>query len=84
MLCYPLTKSFPNRDKQRKFCARLVRSYATGTFDMEATPESQMRKLKSQKSRRDAKSKAQIPLDNTEGGLDGIDEAGEDNPAEDE
>ena len=88
MLCDPLTKSFPNRDKQRKFCARLVRSYTTGTFDMEATPESQMRKLKAQKSRKDAKAKAQILLDNTEEGLNGIDadahEAGEDPPAEGE
>ena len=88
MLCYPLTKSFPNRDKQKNFCARLVRSYTTGTFDMEATPESTMRKLKAQKARKEAKQKAQILLDNTEDGLEGIDaetrEAGEDPPAEGE
>ena len=88
MLCDPLTKSFPNREKQKNFCARLVRSYTTGTFDMEATPESTMRKLKAQKARKESKQKAQILLDNTEDGLEGIDagipEAGEDPLAEGE
>ena len=87
MLCDPLTKSFPNREKQKSFCLRLVRSYTTGTFDMEATPESMMRKLKAQKARKQTKEKAQIHLDNTEDGLNGIDagipDAGEEHPPAD-
>ena len=55
-----------------------MKSYSTGTFDLEATPESQMRKLEAQKSRKDNKMKAQILPDNTGGGLEGVDDAGED------
>ena len=69
------------------FCLRLVRSYTTGTFDMEATPESTMRKLKAQKSRKQAREKAQIHLDNTEDGLHGVNDeapdAGEEHPPAD-
>ena len=43
-----------------------------------------MRKLKAQKARKESKQKAQILLDNTEDGLEGIDagipEAGEEHP----
>ena len=48
MICDPLTKAGgPN------FAQRLIETMQTGTLDLEATPESQMKKLKQQKMRQD-------------------------------